>query len=145
MLHALTRVVVAAEIPILGRWDIEMWEYVVLARLEHGPAPTQSQLARAAGRDKTRLLPILDRLEARRLVRRSPDPDDRRNRVVALTDAGRALLGDCRGAIRTLEGELLADLSPTERTAFLATLERLAPPVDRWHPPETETTGKRLS
>src|ERR671930_1240732 len=96
MLYALTRVVVDAEVPVLSRHDVDMWEYVVLGGLEHGPAPTQSQLAAAVGRDKTRLIPILDRLEARGLLRRAPDPDDRRNRIVSLTDDGRELLAACR-------------------------------------------------
>jgi DNA-binding MarR family transcriptional regulator len=125
MLYALTRVVLDAEVPVLRRHDVEMWEYVVLGGLEHGPAPTQSQLAAAVGRDKTRLIPILDRLEARGLLRRAPDPDDRRNRIVSLTDEGRELLAACRASIREMESELLADLEPAERTALLATLERL--------------------
>jgi MarR family transcriptional regulator, organic hydroperoxide resistance regulator len=125
MLYALTRVVIDAEVPVLSRHDVDMWEYVVLGGLEHRPAPTQSQLAAAVGRDKTRLIPILDRLEARGLLRRAPDPDDRRNRIVSLTDDGRALLAACRASIRNMESELLADLDPAERAALLATLERL--------------------
>jgi len=126
LLHRLARAVVDAEAPVLGRHDVDMWAYVVLGGLEHGPAPTQSQLAAVVGRDKTRLIPILDRLEARGLLLRTPDPDDRRNRVVALTDAGRSLLADCRASIRALEDDLLADLAPDERVTFLTTLERLA-------------------
>ena len=34
----------------------------------------------------------LDRLEALRLTRRKPDPRDRRGRLVALTDDGRAVI-----------------------------------------------------
>jgi DNA-binding MarR family transcriptional regulator len=125
-LHALTRAVLAREVPVLHAHEVEMWEYVVLGGLESGPAPTQSQLAVAVGRDKTRLIPILDGLEARGLLLRTPDPADRRNRVVALTDAGRSLLTACRASVRTLEDELLADLAPRERATFRNALERLA-------------------
>ncbi len=129
LLYRLARSVVAAEVPVLRGQGVEMWEYVVLGGLERGPAPTQSQLAAAVGRDKTRLIPILDRLEARGLLRRTPDPDDRRNRVVTLTAAGRSLLEDCRAAIRALEDDLLAGLAPADRVALFAILERLAAPA----------------
>jgi DNA-binding MarR family transcriptional regulator len=122
----LARALIKAEEPLLRAHDVEMWDYAVLATLERGPAPTQSELAAASGRDKTRLIPILDRLEARGLVRRTPDPADRRNRVVALTAEGRELVGSCRAAIREMEAEFLADLDPGERATFVAVLERLA-------------------
>ncbi len=130
MLHRLTRALIAEELPLLARHDLEMWDYAVLSGLASGPAATQSQLAAAVGRDKTRLIPILDRLEASGLVLRTPDPADRRNRVVALTDAGRSQLSACRAAIRAMEREVLRDLPATERQAFLKTLERLVASVD---------------
>lgn len=120
---------IKAEEPVLRAHDVEMWDYAVLVSLEDGPAPTQSELAAAVGRDKTRLIPILDRLEARGLLRRTPDPADRRNRVVALTAAGRELVGSCRAAIRETEAEFLADLDPDERATFVAVLDRLADTV----------------
>jgi DNA-binding MarR family transcriptional regulator len=107
--------------------NVQMWDYAVLGALES--AQTQTQLAAAVGRDKTRLIPILDRLEGRDLLRRAPDPADRRNRVVALTDEGRTVLQSCRAAIRELEARLLADFGPDERIAFVSTLERLAASV----------------
>lgn len=106
-----------------------MWDYVVLSALESGPAPTQSQLAAGIGRDKTRLIPILDRLEVRDLLRRTPDPDDRRNRVVALTDTGRALLEACRASVQEMEEELLAEISAGDRATFRRVLDRLADQV----------------
>lgn len=125
----LARAMIKAEEPILRAHDVEMWDYAVLATLEGGPAPTQSELAAATGRDKTRLIPILDRLEARGLLRRTPDPADRRNRIVALTTAGRDLVASCRAGIRAMEAELLADLEPDERATFVAVLDRLADAV----------------
>src|SRR6478735_10856470 len=103
----LTRRAVALELPVLAAHDLTMWEYVVLSGLVEGPAQTQSRLADAVGRDKTRLIPILDGLEARGLLVRTPDPADRRNKVVSLTGPGRALRAVVAGAIRAAEEALL--------------------------------------
>ena len=125
----LARAMIKAEEPVLRAHHVEMWDYAVLVALERGPAPTQSELAAAVGRDKTRLIPILDRLEVRGLLRRTPDPADRRNRVVALTAAGRELVASCRTAIREVEADLLAGLDPEERATFVSVLDRLAEAV----------------
>ena len=126
LLHRLTSTVAQRERPLLRAHRIEMWDYVVLGGLEHDPAPTQAQLAAAVGRDKTRMIANLDRLESRGLLHRTPDPGDRRNRIVALTDAGRTLLADCRRDIRAMETELLSTLSAPDRTVFVQALSRLA-------------------
>jgi DNA-binding MarR family transcriptional regulator len=42
------------------------------------------------GYGKTRLIAILDRLADEGLIERTPDPEDRRARIVQLTAAGRA-------------------------------------------------------
>lgn len=127
LLGSLVRVVIERETPLLAERGLDMWEYVVLARLADGAAPTQAQLAAAVRRDKTRLIPILDRLEGRGLLDRTPDPADRRNRIVALTDDGRAVLADCRAAIAAMEDELLGALRPEEAAALRHALEAVAP------------------
>lgn len=131
----LARALIRAEEPVLRAHDVEMWDYAVLGALEDGPAPTQSELAAAVGRDKTRLIPILDRLEARGMLRRTPDPADRRNRVVALTEPGRELVASCRAGVRLVEAELLSALDPGERAAFVAALDRLADVARERHGP----------
>jgi DNA-binding MarR family transcriptional regulator len=114
----LLRELVAREKPILDAAGLEMWDYVVLSSLLAGDAATQRELAEATGRDKTRLIGNLDGLEERGLVTRSPDPADRRNRVVALTASGRRLVSTCRDRIRAMEDDLLATLPAGEREAF---------------------------
>jgi DNA-binding MarR family transcriptional regulator len=122
----LTRTMIELETPILRAHDIEMWDYVVLSALESAAAPTQSELAETARRDKTRLIPILDRLESRGLLSRTPDPADRRNRVVALTDEGRAVLLACRADIRVMETGFLASVPAARRRTFVEVLDQLA-------------------
>lgn len=65
----------------------------------------------------------------RGLLRRTPDPVDRRNRVVALTRLGRELVVSCRAGVRRVEADLLSVLDPRERIGFVSTLDRLADSV----------------
>ncbi|MEI7057211.1 MarR family transcriptional regulator [Nocardioides sp. CCNWLW239] len=126
LLSRLTREVMAREKPILDAAGLEMWDYAVLTALAESAVPTQAQLAVATGRDKTRLIGNLDRLEAAGMVAREPDPADRRNRIVSLTDTGSQVLQSCRAAIAAMEAELLEDLDPADRTAFERALTMLA-------------------
>src|SRR4029079_10543255 len=66
----------------------------------------------------------LDKLEQRGLVRRRPDPDDRRSVLVALSPAGRELVDRAADAHVANERSLLADLSPEDRTALADLLRR---------------------
>lgn len=124
--YRLSQALIAAEEPVLAARGVEMWDYVVLVALRDAPARSQAALAARAGRDTTRLIPILDRLEERELLSRTPDPADRRIRIVELTEAGTRLVNDCQGAIRAMERELLAAVPEAERAAFIETLERTA-------------------
>jgi DNA-binding MarR family transcriptional regulator len=140
-LALLLRVALTAEEPVLRAHDLRMWDYAVLGTLEAGPAPTQAELAEAVGRDKTRLIPILDRLEGRGLLRRVVDPGDRRNRVVELTPAGRERVAACRREIQAGERDVLRGLDPAEAAALTATLDRVARPLRRTIGAETISSG----
>jgi DNA-binding MarR family transcriptional regulator len=56
----------------------------------------------------------LDRLERRGLLRRLPDPDDRRGVIVELTDEGRALVDEAVASHAEVDRRLLARLGDDE-------------------------------
>jgi len=123
----LARALVEAERPVLAAHAVSMWGYVVLSALADEPMRTQAALARAIGADKTRIIADLDELQARALIEREPDPEDRRVRLLRLTPAGRRLHAEVRAAIRAGEERLLADLTAADRRVFLKVLQRLDP------------------
>ena len=120
------RRIMEAERPLLEAHGVGLWAYVALTLLARGPAPTQLALAEAMGYDKTRLIKILDGLEAQGLVTRAPDPSDRRARVVELTPNGRAKFAAIQRDVHAMEDELLGVLGPAERKALRTALPRLA-------------------
>ena len=70
---------------------------------------------------------VLDGLEARDLVRREADPDDRRAVRVALTPQGRSVLAEVSRARDGESAAYLASLSPREQTQLARLLRRLDP------------------
>jgi DNA-binding MarR family transcriptional regulator len=66
---------------------------IVLSLLAQGPA-TQRELAGSQHLTEQTAGRTIAHLESTGHLRRTPDPGDRRRRVVEITDAGRALLAD---------------------------------------------------
>jgi DNA-binding MarR family transcriptional regulator len=122
----LTRRLLALEAPILEQHGISMWAYVVLSRLSEQEYRGQNVLADAIGADKTRIIDVLDDLQARGLIRRDPDPADRRARLLAATAKGRRLRERVRRAIRREEEQLLADVPARDRDAFVRALQAIS-------------------
>jgi DNA-binding MarR family transcriptional regulator len=125
MVTRLSRRLIAMEEPILAARGVSMWGYIVLAALERMPSRTQAALAHTIGADKTRIIGVLDDLQERGLIRREPDPADRRVHLLGLTPAGRRLHAKVRQAIRREEERLLAQLAIPDREAFVRILRAL--------------------
>jgi DNA-binding MarR family transcriptional regulator len=126
MLVPLGRALTAGEQPILDGHGLSMWAYVVLVALADEPIRTQAALADAIGADKTRIISVLDGLQDRGLIDRSPDPVDRRGHVLSLTPAGRRLCRAAQTSIRGYERRLLDRLPTADRLGFLHALARLS-------------------
>ena len=125
MLAPLLRDLVAAEQPVLDAHDLSMWGYVVLLALDRSPVRTQAALAEAIGADKTRIIPVLDELQAQGHIERQPDPDDRRVRLLAVTKSGRAVKDSVQTAIQRGEERWLSALPADDRRVFLRVLIQL--------------------
>src|SRR5215475_12404398 len=76
----------------------------------------------------------LDKLEHRGLIRRIPDPDDRRGVLLELTEGGRERLEGYIDAGAGREKELLSELSPTEKRELNALLSKLLLSLQRREP-----------
>ncbi|MEU4475501.1 MarR family winged helix-turn-helix transcriptional regulator [Micromonospora sp. NPDC023888] len=100
--------------------------YQVLTAAITGPARNQGAIAEELGIDRTVLTYLIDDLERPGFVARRADPADRRNRLVDVTDVGRAAWEQRRLALRHVESHLLGTLTPTESATLRALLQRVA-------------------
>jgi DNA-binding MarR family transcriptional regulator len=126
MLAPLLRELMAAEMPVLNEHGLSMWGYTVLLALDESPVRTQAALAEAIGADKTRIIGVLDELQDQGYIERRADPDDRRVRLLEITDSGRTIKDAVQAAIQRNEERWLQTLSAEDRRVFLRVLQRLA-------------------
>lgn len=112
---------------------LEPWEFDVLAALRREGPPYQlspGQLMTQTMVTSGTMTNRIDRLEARQLVHRMPDPDDGRGVIVRLTDTGVTLADTALAALLDREHDLLAVLRPDERAMLAGLLRRLVTPFD---------------
>ncbi|MFJ3857497.1 MarR family winged helix-turn-helix transcriptional regulator [Streptomyces sp. NPDC090085] len=100
----------------------------VLAQLD-GPVPMRG-LAALLVCDASNVTGIVDRLEARGLVRREPSPADRRVKNVVATDAGRQVIRVVREEMQAIHGAL-DTLDEDESANLYALLGRLRPSMEK--------------
>ena len=107
---------------------LKTWEYDVLSGLRRQGPPFElpaTELARASLLTSGAMTTRIDHLEKRGLVRREPDPDDRRGVRVSLTSAGVSLIDDAIES-RLTAAEVSADsLNMKERAAVERGLRKL--------------------
>jgi DNA-binding MarR family transcriptional regulator len=112
---------------------LEPWEFDVLAALRRAGPPYE--LSPGA------LLPLtlvssgtmtnrIDRLEARRLVTRRPDPADRRGVLVTLTAEGRSRVDAALEDLLAQEQTILASLGPADRERLADLLRAVTVPFE---------------
>ena len=89
--------------------------------------PTSQQaLIETIGVDPSKLVGLLNDLEADGLIVRKRDPEDRRRHIVEVSAKGSARLEDAKKVAATVEEELLAGLDADQRAELLVLLAQVA-------------------
>jgi DNA-binding MarR family transcriptional regulator len=108
--------------------DLETWEFDVLAALRRAGSPYElspGRLIRETLVTSGTMTNRVDRLVARGLVERLPDPHDRRGVLVRLTDEGRTKVDGALATLLEREQELLAGLDTASQQRLASLLRRL--------------------
>ena len=102
---------------VFSRFGVNRGEVGALSALRIAGPPhrlSPTNLGRGLMLSSAGVTSRIDRLERRGLVRRLPDPDDRRGIIVELTDEGITLVDQAVAAVADSDRQLLGRLDPTE-------------------------------
>lgn len=111
------------------RSELEPWEWDVLSALRRAGEPYQlspKQLLQQTLVSSGTMTNRIDRLVARRLVRREADPDDGRSVLVTLSADGRTRVDAAITRLVDAEANLLARVPRSDRERLAALLRKLS-------------------
>lgn len=110
----------------LAAIDLEPREVMLFRHVAQAEGRSQGDLARAIGLPASRIVALVDRLEARGWIERRTSPTDRRTRPLFLTPTGRAVLDRIATVSAEHEAELTHGLDATDRKRLIKLLRRVA-------------------
>ena len=94
-------------------------QFAVLYTLQSYPGVDQRTLAKGVRFDTSTIGGVIDRLEARGLLSRSFSAEDRRVRLLNLTQEGAELIAQVTPAVLRAQARILDPLSAAERLEFM--------------------------
>jgi DNA-binding MarR family transcriptional regulator len=105
--------------------DITPGLFGMMQVIAANPGLAQSRLAEAMDVDRSTIVTVLHRLEARGLVARRPSPRDRRSHALVVTAAGQAALRRMEKLVARHQARFASVLTAAERETLTRLLKRL--------------------
>ena len=121
--------------------DMTSVQFAALVAIEANPEVDATRLSALVAFDRSTLGDVLERLEAKGWVARSPSRADRRVKFVRLTEEGAAALARAKPAVLRVQERLLAPLAPEDRVTMLRLLAQLAHLNDQAAPAPRDAGG----
>lgn len=105
--------------------DVTPVQFAILNALMDEPGEDQVTLSARVAFDAATSGSVIGRLESKGWVRREPDPDDRRRKLLWVTPQGEEVVQQMKRAVARAQSRLVAPLDATERAQFAALLQKL--------------------
>ena len=105
--------------------DLTQKQVSVLWLVDDHPGMAQADLGRTLQMDRATVMAIVNRLQAKGLLKRGASTTDRRRQTLTLTDAGQEALRGARRAVESHEAWLKDRFSPAEVRTLIGLLSRI--------------------
>ena len=110
----------------IGDAQLTPLQFAALVKLRDLKEVSQNHLGRLTAMDAATMQGVIKRLASRNLIKRRPDPDDRRRLIVSLSAEGYDLVNTLVSSGSDITAQTLEPLCPAERKQFLDLLTKLA-------------------
>lgn len=112
LLSLLGRQARAAAAEALAKVRLKLGHMAVLAVLTESGPSSQREIGRLIGKDPSDVVVLLDEMETLKLVRRDPDPSDRRRHLVTVTTRGARTFDRAESVLEAATSAFFEDLDP---------------------------------
>lgn len=109
-----------------GEFDLTSVQYAALVAIRANPDVDATRLSHLIAFDRSTIGGVLERLEAKGWVLRSPGTADKRVKLLRLTLEGERLLRRVEPAVMRVQQRLLEPLAPADRATVLRLLGQIA-------------------
>ena len=125
------RIIQGVHLDFFVKRGVTQTQFLVLIAIHASGRCPMGTLARNMHVQMPTATGIVNRLVRAGYVRRTPDPEDRRQVLVHVTDKGRIFIHDFQGIIRHRWEEVLKALQPAELGAFYRVVTKLREHLER--------------
>lgn len=108
-----------------GDFDVTPVQFAILNALMDTAGEDQVTLAGRVAFDAATSGSVIGRLEAKGWIRREPDRQDRRRKLLWVTPAGEKVVMDMKRAVRKAQARIMGPLDAAEREQLAALLGKL--------------------
>ena len=105
--------------------DLTPVQYASLVAIRAIPGIDVTRLSAVIAFDRSTLGGVIERLETKGYIRREPTPEDKRIKLLHITEKGALLLNDVTAAVDRAQERMLQPLDAAERETLLALMTRL--------------------
>ncbi len=109
----------------LSKFDISAPQLIVLASVASKEADSAARICKSISYDPGAMTRMIDRLQQKGLIRRIPNPEDRREMNLEMTAAGKALYPQLLAAKETVQAQFLRGFSNDEVCLLEGLLNRM--------------------
>jgi DNA-binding MarR family transcriptional regulator len=133
LIRRVNQLLVAKFFETTAEQNITPVQWAALCATHANPGLDQITLSRDIAIDTSTVAGVIDRLEIRGFIQRKPSSLDKRVKLLFITKKGISLLNKTNFKIIELQDWLLEPLSPSERKAFLKSLQKIINREDSDH------------
>jgi DNA-binding MarR family transcriptional regulator len=109
----------------VGDLDLTPTQFAALAKISERGEVSQNLLGRMTAMDPATIQGVIQRLMARGLIDRRPDPNDRRATLLRLSTTGRTLTREAIRRAHRVSKAVLEPMTPDERATMTDLLRKL--------------------
>lgn len=108
-----------------GKFPITPEQWGVINFLLHEDGLTQNQISKLVGKDHTCVSRLIENLIKKNIVKKIPDPDDKRINLIYLTEEGKKIQNNVVPTVKENLYKVFANVTDKEKIIFSKVLDKI--------------------